>query len=166
MQNYHNTPEDFFRELTGILIYDKEKISYIDQYNDKFPSPQDASHKFRVLPGSANRSIPTKLNNRNTIYSPDISFPVVDLSVNNRDKLYDDFNIFEAFAVVLVSNTEMMMLGNDRFPLSITVTDNIKDDGSGSDSFSINISGDTILPPSVYKIVPKFKVLFFIPPVI
>ncbi|UKB81246.1 hypothetical protein [Chryseobacterium sp. MEBOG07] len=45
-------------------------------------------------------------------------------------------------------------------------TDNIKDDGSGNDSFSINISGETILPPSVYKIVPTFKVLFFIPPII
>lgn len=166
MQNYNNTPEDFFRELNGILIYDKDQISYIDQLNDKFPLPEDALYKFRVLPGSGNRSIPTKLNNRNILYIPDISFPLVDLTVKNRTEWYSNFNVFDQFAVVLVSNTEMMMLGNDLFPLSITVTDNIKDDGSGNDSFSMNISGSTILPPSVYKIVPKFKVLFFIPPVI
>ncbi|WP_300685502.1 hypothetical protein [Chryseobacterium sp.] len=166
MQNYNNIPEDFFRELTGVLIYDNNKISYIDQLNNKFPNPEDATHKFKILPGSANRSIPTKLINRNIIYSPDISFPFVDLSVKNRDHLYEDFNIFDQFAVVLVSNTEMMMLGNDRFPLSISVTDNVKDDGSGNDSFSLNISGDTILPPSVYKIIPTFKVLFFIPPIV
>lgn len=166
MQNYHNTPEDFFRELKGVLIYNKDQISYIDQLNDKFPSPDDALYKFKVLPTSGSRAIPTKLNNRNILYTPDVSFPLVDLTIKNRNEWYSQFNVFDNFAVVLVSNTEMMMVGNDLFPMSVTVTDNIKDDGSGNDSFSLNISGDTILPPSVYKVVPKFKVLFFIPPVI
>lgn len=166
MQHYYNRPEDFFRELCGILVYHKSQIKYIDQLNNKFPSPEEALFKFHILPSSANRSIPTKLNSQNIFYSPDISFPLVDLSVRNREEWYSQFNKFNEFAVVLISNTEMMMLGNDMFPMSITITDNIKDDGSGSDSFSMNIAGDTILAPNVYKIVPKFKVLFFIPPVL
>ena len=87
---------------------------------------------------------------------------LVDLTIENRDRWYEEFNKFNEFAVILVSNTEMTMLGNDRFPLSITVTDNMKDDGSGTDSFSLNIYGDTIIEPRLYKIQNKFKVLFFI----
>jgi len=166
MQNYCNKPEDFFRELKGILIYDKNQISYIDQLKGKFPQPDDAQFKFSVLPGDASRKIPTKLLSGNIYYQPDITISLVDLAVKNRDEWYESFNILNEFAVVLVSNTEMMMLGNDRFPMSITVNDNINDEGSGNDSFSLNIYGDTILAPSVYKIISKFKVLFFIPPII
>lgn len=166
MQNYCNKPEDFFRELKGILIYDKAQISYIDQIKGKFPQPDEAKFKFSVLPGDASRKIPTKTISGNVYYQPDITISLVDLTVKNRDEWYENFNKFNQFAVVLVSNTEMMMLGNDRFPLSITVTDNLNDDGSGSDSFSLNIYGDTIIAPTVYKIVQKFLIKFFIPPVL
>lgn len=166
MHNYCNKPEDFFRELKGILIYDKSQISYIDQLKGKFPQPDEAKYKFSVLPGDASRKISTKNMAGNIYYQPDITVSLVDLTVKNRDEWYEYFNKFNDFAIILVSNTEMMMLGNERFPLSILIDDNMSDDGSGSDSFLLNIYGDTILEPTVYKIVPKFKIVFFIPPIL
>jgi len=166
MQNFTNIPESFFRELKGILVFDKSKISYIDNLKSKFPNPEDALYKFCVVPGDASRSIPTEIVAANISYAPDITMSLVDLTVQNREQWYEDLNRFNKFAVILVSNTEMMMLGNDKFPLSITINDNMSDDGSGSDSFSLRVYGETVIEPKVYKIVPKFKVLFFIPTII
>lgn len=166
MQSFTNKPESFIRELTGILIFDKTKIPYLDQLRGKFPSPEDALYKYKVIPDDVDRSIPTQFSGGNPYYSPDITMSLVDLSVGNREKWYEDLNRFNKYAVILISNTEMMMLGNDRFPLNITVSDNISDDGSGTDSFTMRIYGDTIIPPKVHKIIPKFKVLFFIPPIL
>ncbi len=166
MQSFTNRPESFIRELTGILIFDKLKISYLDQLRGKFPDPEEALYKYKVLPDDVDRSIPTQFAAGNPYYSPDITISLVDLTVANREQWYDNFNRFNAFVVILVSNTEMMMLGNDRFPLNITVSDNMTDDGSGTDYFSLRIYGDTIIPPKVHKIVPQFKVLFFIPPIL
>ncbi|MDV3662464.1 hypothetical protein CMU51_00115 [Elizabethkingia anophelis] len=163
MRHYCNLPENFIRELKGVLIYDKSKISYIDQYNNIFPQPEDALYKFRILPADPDRKIPTKLNEDNVSYSLDIVLSLVDLSIKNREEWYSKFNKFRKFAIVLVSNSEMVMIGNERYPMSITVTDNIKDDGSGNDSFGMNIYGDTIISPKMYKIAEKFKVLFFLP---
>jgi len=166
MQSFTNRPESFIRELTGILIFDKSKMSYLDQLRGKFPDPDDALYRYKVLPDDVDRSIPTQFAGGNPYYSPDITISLVDLTVANREQWYDNFNRFNTFAVILVSNTEMMMLGNDRFPLNITVSDNMTDDGSGTDYFSLRIYGDTIIQPKVHKIVPKFKVLFFIPPIL
>lgn len=166
MQNFNNQPESFIRELNGILIFDKSKITYLDQLAGKFPNPEEALYKYCVLPGDASRSIPTNFTAGNTSYAPDISISLVDLTVANREDWYNELNRFNTFAVILISNTEMMMLGNDRFPLSITVSDNMTDDGSGTDSFTLRVFGETIIAPVVYKIVPKFKVLFFIPPIL
>lgn len=166
MQNFTNLPENFIRELRGILVFDKSKISYLDQLAGKFPNPEEALYKYCVLPGDASRKIPTEFIAGNPYYSPDISMSLVDLTVENREQWYEELNRFHQFAVILVSNTEMMMLGNDRFPLSITISDSISDDGSGSDSFTLRVFGETIIAPVVYKIVPKFKVLFFIPPIL
>ncbi|MGD1319543.1 hypothetical protein [Chryseobacterium sp. 2R14A] len=166
MQNFTNIPENFIRELKGILVFDKSKISYLHQLAGKFPNPEEALYKYCVLPGDASRSIATNNTAGNISYSPDISVSLVDLTVANREHWYEELNRFNKFAVILISNTEMMMLGNDRFPLSITVSDAISDDGSGSDSFTLRVFGETIIEPKVYKIVPKFKVLFFIPPIL
>lgn len=166
MQNFTNLPENFIRELKGILVFDKSKITYLGQLSGKFPNPEEALYKYCVLPDDASRSIGTNIEAGNVSYSPDISISLVDLTVANREQWYEELNRFNQFAVILVSNSEMMMLGNDRFPLSITVSDNISDNGSGTDSFIMRIFGDTIIAPVVYKIVPKFKVLFFIPPII
>lgn len=166
MQKYCNIPEDFIRELKGILIYSKNEISYADQLKGKFPQPDKALYHFHVLPGDAGRKIPTKFQAGNIFYSPDITVSLVDLSVKNRTEWYSNLNKFNSFAVVLISNTEMIMLGNEIFPLSITVSDSISDDGSGNDVFTLNVYGETIVEPSVYKIVNKFRVLFFIPPIV
>ncbi|MFL9835007.1 hypothetical protein [Chryseobacterium terrae] len=166
MQNFTNIPENFFRELRGILVFDKTKISYLNQLAGKFPKPDEALYKYCVLSGDASRSIPTNNVAGNASYAPDISVSLVNLSVQNREDWYEKLNRFNSFAVILISNTEMMMLGNDRFPLSITVNDNIADNGSGDDSFILRIFGETIIEPKVYKIIPKFKVLFFIPPIL
>jgi len=166
MQNFTNLPENFFRELKGILVFDKSKISYLDQLKGKFPNPEEALYKYCVLPADVSREIPTDINSGNVSYGTDISINLVDLTVQNREDWYEQLNKFNKFAVILISNTEMTMLGNNDFPLSITVNDSIKDDASGSDTFVMRIYGDNVIAPKVYKIIPKFKVLFFIPPIL
>ena len=166
MQEYCNIPEGFIRELKGILIYDSAAITYEDQFAHQFPKVADSLYQFRVVPGEHSRSVPTKQKEGNFFFSPDISLSLVDMDISSRNIWYEKFNRKNSFAVILVSNTEMMMLGNDRFPLSISISDAMRDDGSGNDSFQLNIYGDTILYPRLYKIVDRFKVIFFIPPLL
>ena len=56
------------------------------------------------------------------------------------------------FAVVVISNTEKMLVGNDREPLTIEVLDNKKDDNSGTDEYNISITGETILTPKILNL--------------
>ena len=52
----------------------------------------------------------------------------------------------------MISNTEKMLVGNDREPLTIEVLDNKKDDNSGTDEYNISITGETILTPKILNL--------------
>ena len=73
------------------------------------------------------------------------------MTVENIELCYEKFNK-KSFAVVLVSNTQKMVLGNDREMLKVEFLDNIKDDNSGNDEYTIAISGESIIPPKIKKL--------------
>ena len=49
-------------------------------------------------------------------------------------------------------------------PLSLAIDDNIVDNGTGKDLFTISLTGQTIIFPTLGKITEKFRVLLFLPP--
>ena len=151
MEHFTNKAETFFREIRSIEIYSASDISYINNFNGIFPDPETALYKFDIVPESFARKISTKTQNGNYFYDIDISFPLLDMSKNTIDKCYEIFNK-KAFVVVLNSNTEKMMLGNEREMIKVEFIDNKKDDNSGTDEFTIAVSGDTIITPKLVNL--------------
>lgn len=152
MEKFSNRSESFFREIRKIDIYPAESSSYIHNFNGIFPNIDDILYTFDVVPEDYERKISTKTSDGNYLYDVDLGFPLLNISIENREKLYEYFNKKE-FAVVLVSNTEKMLLGNEREPLSIEVIDGIKDNNSGTDQVNISITGKTIIPPKIKEII-------------
>lgn len=145
-----NNAESFFREIRRIEIFNAKDLKYIDNLNGRMPK-QSAFYSFKVNPDTYDRNIGTKQRSRNNYYPIDLSFSLLELSRGLRNKLYEDFNK-RGFAVVLYSNTEKMALGNEDEDLSVFFIDNMKDNNSGDDVFTINISGETIVPPNAVKL--------------
>lgn len=148
MEYFKNESESFFREVRSIEIYAASAVKYINVFNGIFPDPKTALYKFDIVPESYSRGISTKTQNGNYFTDIDVSFPVLDMSKSTYDKSHKYFNK-KKFAIVLNSNTEKMLLGNDREKIKIEFIDNKKDDNSGNDEFTITLSGDTIIKPQI-----------------
>jgi len=148
MEHFKNKAESFFREIRSIEIYSASSVSYINNFNGIFPDPGTALYTFDITPESFSRNLSTKTQNGNYFTDIDISFPLLDMSEGSVLKCYAYFNR-KSFAVVLISNTEKMMLGNSREKIKIEFIDNKKDDNSGNDEYTIAISGETIISPKI-----------------
>lgn len=143
-----NTQEDFVREIRTIAIYPSSAITFQQNMEGTPPNIDDVLYASKVNPEDYERKLPTKRKEGNNYYEVDINYPLLRMNKEFRAAFYENFNK-KGFAAVLHSNTEMMILGNDREPLSIDFIDGIKDNGSGNDQFNINITGNTIIPPKV-----------------
>ncbi|MEQ3501126.1 hypothetical protein ABMY20_15330 [Tenacibaculum sp. SSH1-16] len=156
-----NTPEDFIREIRHVIVYNASVLTFNQNLKGLYPPTIEYLYKIPVqTPESFKRRFRLKKQNKNNYFTIDLSFPFFDLTFQNRAKLYDlakDNN----YVVVVASNREMMVLGNDRERLSIDVIDNIQDNSRGKDHFSIQITGETIIHPLLRKVSEPFRVLFF-----
>ncbi len=148
MEHFKNESESFYREVRSIEIYDASNIKYVDAFNGVFPAPETALYKFNIVPESYSRGISTKTQTGNYFTDIDTSFPILDMSKATYDKCSKYFNK-KKFAIVLKSNTEKMLLGNEREKIKVEFIDNKKDDNSGNDEFTLAISGDTIIKPQI-----------------
>ena len=151
MAHFKNKAESFYREIRSIEIYNGEDISFFQVFKGIFPSPDQVIFSFDIVPESYGRKISTKTQGGNYYTEIDVNFPLLDMSVENIELCYEKFNK-KSFAVVLVSNTQKMVLGNDREMLKVEFLDNIKDDNSGNDEYTIAISGESIIPPKIKKL--------------
>lgn len=152
MEHFNNKAESFYREIRRIEIYQASDISYIDNFQGIFPDSNLCLYKFDVTnPESFAYKILTKTQNGNYFTDIDISFSLLDLSKDNIDKCYEYFNK-KKFAIVLISNIEKMLLGNDREKLKVEFIDGKKNDASGSDECYISITGDTIINPKIQNL--------------
>lgn len=151
MEHFKNKSESFYREARSVKIYKASDVSYIDNFNGVFPDPTMALYQFDIVPESYGRRLPTKTQSSNYYTEIDVTYALLDLSKDTVDKCKEYFNK-KNFAVVLISNTEQVLLGNDREPLKIEFIDNIKDDSSGNDECTIAISGDSIITPKIQNL--------------
>lgn len=159
-----NLPEDFTREIRYVLIFDAQNFTFNQNFKGLTPSENQFLLKISLQnPANYSRKIDIKTQNDNDYYDIKISAPVYDISKENRLQLIN-FHKKRKYVVALVSAQEMLVLGNHREPLTLSVDDNIKDDGSGKDFFNVNITGQTIVFPTLSKITEKFRVLLFLPP--
>ena len=146
MEHFKNKAESFYREIRSIEIYKASDVSYINNFNSVFPDPAIALYKFEIVPESYSQKTPTKTQTGNYFNEVDLSFPLLDLSTETIEKCQEYFNKKD-FAVVLNSNVERMLLGNDREKLKVEFIDGKKNDNSGNDECTIAISGETIISP-------------------
>jgi hypothetical protein len=151
MEYFNNKSETFLREIRKIEIYKSESVKYTDNFNGKFPSASDVLYTFDIVPESFSRQIDRKKTSDNYYHEISIEFPLLKLDSVNINKYQNNFN-HKKFAVVLVSNSEKTLLGNEREPLKIEVFDHKKDDNSGSDEYTLSISGETIIAPKIQNI--------------
>lgn len=151
MEHFNNESESFYREVRNIEIYNASDIKYIDALNGLFPDPMAALYIFDIVPESYSRGIYTKTQTGNYFTDIDVSFPLLDMSKATVDKCYKYFNK-KKFAIILNSNTERVLLGNEREKMKVEIIDNKKDDNSGNDEYTIAVSGDTIIKPQIQSL--------------
>jgi len=144
MENISNKLENFVREIRNIEIYQSSALSFSDNMKGNLPNADDLQYVFKVNPEDFERKLPTKRQDGNNYFEVDVNFPLLAMTKANRDSLYEKFNR-KGFCVVLVSNTESMVLGNDREPLGIDFLDGIKDNASGNNQFNISVTGKTLI---------------------
>lgn len=158
-----NISEKWVREARYLLIYEASALSF--NQNFKGIKPVAGTHllKISLSPHHFSRQVSLKTKDKNDYFDIKIQFSLLDLTHENRTLLYS-FHRKRNFVAVLVSNAEMLVLGNDRERLSIAVDDNIQDNTSGKDTFEITLTGQTIIFPSINKITESFRVLLFVPP--
>lgn len=151
MEHFKNKAESFFREIRSIEIYKSSDIRYIDNFQGIFPN---VSRSILVIDISPETYIPknqTKTNSKNYFSDIDITFSLLDMSILNVEKCQEYFNK-EGFAVVLNTNVEKMLLGNEREPLRIDFLDGKKNDASGTDECYFSITGSTIINPKIQNL--------------
>ena len=152
MEHFTNKSESFYREIRSIEIYNASDVSYIDNFQGIFPDSNLCVYKFDITtPESFTPKILTKTQNGNYFTDIDISFSLLDLSKDNIDKCYEYFNK-KNFSIVLISNIEKMLLGNEKEKLKVEFIDGKKNDASGSDECFISITGDTIINPKIQNL--------------
>ena len=160
-----NIGEDFTREIRHVLLYPAKDFSFNQNLRALTPDPNAYLTKLAVAhPSGYVRKIAMKEQNHQTYYDVKISFPIYDLRKETRLKLID-LHHKRRYVVALLSAQEMLVLGNEREPFSLTIEDQIQDNGTGKDQFVVSISGQTILFPTLGKITEKFRVLLFLPPI-
>lgn len=159
-----NLPEDFTREIRYLLLYDAKNFTFNQNLKGLVPPADNFLLKiFLHNASSYGRNIDIKQENDNDYFDIKITFPIFDVSRSSRMQLFD-FHKKRKYVAVLVSQQETLALGNHREPLTLTVDDHIKDNGSGKDSLNITLRGQSIIFPTIGKITEKFRVLFFLPP--
>lgn len=158
-----NLPENFTREARYLLIYEASALSFNQNFKGEKPVAGTQLLKIAINPYAFSRQISLKNKDKNDYFDIKIQFSFFDLSFEKKQQLYN-FHKKRKFVVVLASNAEIITLGNDREPISISVEDNIQDNASGKDSFEITLTGQTIIFPQQSKITEPFRVLLFTPP--
>ena len=159
-----NIGEDFTREIRHVLLFDAASFTFNQNLRALTPDPNAALVKLHVAhPSGYNRKISLKEQNHNDYFDMKVTFPVYELSKEVRLKLIS-MHKKRKYVVALVSAQEMLVVGNHREPFSLTIDDDIVDNGTGKDLFTISLTGQTIIFPTLGKITEKFRVLMFLPP--
>ena len=151
MERIKNQAEKFYREIRSVEIYDAKSIPYIDVYNGIFPNNSTALYIFNVTPETLVQNITTKRVNKNDLTEYDITFSLLDLAKVTIETCEKNLNKKD-FAIVMESNVEKILFGNDIETIRVDFIDNKKNDGSGEDECTISIIGQSIIKPKIFEI--------------
>ncbi|CEN54434.1 hypothetical protein [Capnocytophaga canis] len=160
MSHLCNISEDFIREARYLLIFNAKDYSFNENFKGNKPIAGTHLMRIELHPHSFSRKISLKTKDKNDYIDVNLKFPFLDLTPQNKETLYNLHKKRE-YAIILASNTEMITLGNNREPMTLSIDDEINDNGSGKDSFSVTITGQTIIFPRQSKITDMFRVLLF-----
>lgn len=146
MVKIQNIPQDFFRQIRKIEIYEAEDYPYTNAFIGDFQNLTPIITFCNVLFSDYDRSIKRKSKNGNYYFEVDLSFGVY--SINPLEtKIWETLLNRKEFVAVLYTNTDVLVLGNASEPFLVEIQDKIKDDNSGQDKLEVQIFGETILQP-------------------
>lgn len=146
MEHFSNIAEPFFREVRRIEIYRKDSLTFSSNFSRSIPTIDDVQYVIDIIPENFKRTIIRKTQKVSYFHEIELGFPLLRLDPLSIQRYQDYFNKKE-WVVILVSNDDKLVLGNNREPLRIQVLDNITLDNSGNDQYWMQISGKTIVPP-------------------
>lgn len=141
-----NIPDQFFRQIRKIEIYEAEDYPYTSAFMGDFQNLTPIISFCNVIFTAYDRSIKRKSRNGNYYFETDISFGVFSLNPLET-MIWENLLNRKAFVAVLYTNTEVLVLGNANEPLLVETHDKIKDDNSGQDKLEVQIYGESILQP-------------------
>lgn len=143
----NNIADNFFRSIRSIKFFRSSEYSFEDNLSGVFPTCEPVVCIRNIIPEDYEQSIKKKKRDGNYYYDIElsISIHVTNNEVESLKNLLDKKN----FTIVLESNADKTVLGNEREPLLVELLDLRKNDNSGKDQYSISITGSTIIPPVV-----------------
>lgn len=141
-----NIPDQFFRQIRKIEIYEAEDYPYTSAFMGDFQNLTPIITFCNVLFSDYDRSIKRKSKNGNYYFEVDLSFSVYSLNPLET-KIWETLLNRKEFVAVLYTNTDVLVLGNATEPFLVEIQDKIKDDNSGQDKLEVQIFGETILQP-------------------
>lgn len=151
MVTVNNIPEQFYREVRKVEIYDAEKYPYQKAFLEEVLTVSPTVVFERIIPEEFNRKIQKKNQNHNEYYEVDFSFPVYSLHPIER-KEWDILLNKKDFVAVVYTNSDVLIVGNHIDKLTVETQDQIKADNSGNDKIQINIYGKTMIEPIIYPL--------------
>lgn len=141
-----NNSDGFFREIRSVEVFLAQDIAFSAAYQGLSPTAAPVARFLNIIPETFKRSLRLKYNNDNEYYEVDLSF-ALQLGSHRISDAYRPAFGKRKFAVRLTSNTDSLVLGNHREPLTVDLQDGLKDDNSGTDQYEVSIYGSTIIDP-------------------
>lgn len=151
MVEVKNIPDQFFRQIRKVEIYEVEDYPYTNAFIGDFQGVTPIISFCNVLFSDYDRSIKRKSKGGNYYFETDISFGVFALNPLEI-KIWETLLNRKEFVAVLYTNADVLVLGNASEPLSVETHDKIKDDNSGQDKIEVQIFGESILPPLPFQL--------------
>lgn len=164
-----NRTETNVREANWLLIYEKSRLTFNQNFRGEFPDPNDYLFRVRVQDVRGfNRSFRNRFRDHNRFREIAIQAEYFTLDKAEIKQL-QAFAKTNAYVIVLVTNEDLQVFGNHRQGVSFDIEDNISDNASGNDSYVISLIGNTTVNVN-FGILPEqiqnefFKVLLYASP--
>lgn len=159
--DFCNIPEIITRAAISLLFFDKDKFTFNQNLKGEFPNVNDYLFSIRIQDVKGfKRDVSFKEKNRNRYTEIKIVadyFPVKNKDFNKLQR----FEKKNAYVVVLVTNDDLQVFGNDEEPMTFRIDDKIKDNSSGDDYYEMIVEGATTVRPQQSIILDERKKQFF-----
>lgn len=142
---YCNQPETQTREARWLVFFDKDKLTFNQNLKGELPPMEDFLFKVRVNVVS---KFGRKTNRKQKAFNPYIDVKLVEafFPVKSNDiKELEGFEQRKAYVVLLITNDDIQVFGNELEPMSFRIEDKVADNGSGVDHHLLIVEGATTI---------------------